>query len=49
MILAIPGSGGLIIRASDGTVEHFPAHIALHVVLVPRLEGWECVRMVSLN
>ena len=49
MILALPGSSGLIIRLADGTLEHFPARVALHLVLVPRLEEWECVRVVSLN
>lgn len=49
MMLVMPGSSGLIVRAADGTVEHFPARIALHLVLVPRLEEWECVQMVSLN
>lgn len=49
MILALPGSSGLIIRASDGTLEHFPARVAIHIVLVPREQAWECVRVMSQN
>ena len=49
MILSLPGSAGLIIRSSDGTVEHFPARIAVHLILVPRATEWECVRVVSQN
>ena len=49
MILALPGSSGLVIRASDGTVEHFPSRVAIHLVLVYRVSEWECVRAVSLN
>lgn len=49
MVLMLPASSGLIIRAADGTVEHFPARVAIHVVLVPGPDGWECVRMVGQN
>lgn len=49
MMLALPASSGLIIRASDGTLEHFPARIAIHLVLVARQNEWECIRVVEQN
>ena len=49
MILALPSSGGLVIRASDGTLDHFPARVSLYLVLVPCRDEWECVRVVEQN